>query len=401
MSPLDCVRASETGRVLLYSTQVGWGGGEEQARLIVRGLLARGYRVICAAPAGSALAQRLQQMDYTVAELPGRGRGLTAWLTLRKVLAWFSPQILFMNDPHAILHGCVASLGYPVLRVGARRTVFRLRSGWLYRQWLDALVCSSQASAEACRSAGIAEQRLAVVYDGVDMTRIAAANRDRGRVAIAEILRAGRARNRGEDGDPSLDCAAQSDPVTVRRIIVQVGKLTPAKGQQDLLAAFAELAKRFPDVSLIFLGDGELRGVLESRVKELGLTDRVFLPGFRRDVLDIVAAADAFAFPSRQEGLGGSLIEAMLLGVPVVASRSGGIPEVLQDDEAEAPLGLLVPPGDVPALREALGHLLGLSEEERNDMVRRARTSAERRFADASMTAQLVQQLDLWLAERQ
>ncbi len=376
-------------RVVLLSTQRSWGGGEEQARLIVRGLIAKGCDVLTAAPADSPLANLLQQLGFAVFPLPHRGRGPSAWLALRRAMRWFRPHVLFMNDPHAIIHGLLASLGLPVARVGARRTVFRLRSGWLYRQMLDCVVCSSLAAAEACRQAGIPPVRISLVYDGVDLGRIRQADPIRGQQALAELVR-----NRMAHQTPWRQSNQPENPgnkeCPANRWIVHVGKLTPAKGQDDLITAFAGLAEDFPDLALVLIGDGESRSHLETRVAALGLSDRVFLPGFRADALDLVAAADVFVFPSREEGLGGALIEALLLGVPVVASSAGGIPEVLNDSP---PLGLMVPPADPIALQNAVKEVLNLSEEQRGAMTRRAKAVAEMRFSEDQMVSRLAEVL--------
>jgi len=377
-------------RVLLLSTQRTWGGGEEQARLIVRGLTARACDVLTAAPADSALASLLRQLGFPVFSLPHRARGPSAWLALRRAMRWFRPHVLFMNDPHAVIHGLLASLGLPVARIGARRTVFRLRSGWLYRQMLDGVVCSSLAAAQACRQAGILSQRISIIYDGVDLGRIRQANPIRGRQVLTELARnCGGAPPSGSDqGDPESVHSGNGSPGT--RFIVHVGKLTPAKGQDDLITAFAGLAKDHSDVAVVLIGDGEWRSHLEARVATLGLSNRVFFPGFRTDALDIVAAADVFVFPSREEGLGGALIEALLLGVPVVASSAGGIPEVLNDNP---PLGLMVPPADPAALQGAIKEVLNLPEEQRGTMTRRAKAIATMRFSEDQMVSQLAELL--------
>jgi glycosyltransferase involved in cell wall biosynthesis len=362
-------------RVLLFSTQLGWGGGEEQTRLTVRGLCAASCDVLTVAPAGSAIADQLRRSGFPVCDVAGRGRGLTSWLTIRRLIRWFCPHVFFMNDPHAIIHGGLASVGLRTVRIGARRTVFPLRSGWLYRWLLDGIICSSQAAAEACREAKIPARRINVIYDGVDLQRIRSADATRGRKSLYQLMNngsaAGHDRNDGENGI---------------RFIVHVGKLTPAKGQEDLIAAFAGLAPSFPELVLVIVGDGELRPHLETRVSVLGLEKRVLFSGFRKDVLDLVAAADLFVFPSREEGLGGALIEALLLAVPVVASSAGGIPEILNGDP---PLGAVAPPANPDALRQAMQETLSLSQEQRTMATSRARRIAEERFSDQQLVRQL------------
>lgn len=137
--------------------------------------------------------------------------------------------------------------------------------------------------------------------------------------------------------------------------VLTVGRLLPVKGHDVLLRAFAEVRTRVPQARLVIVGDGTLRAELHVMVKELGLGEAVEFVG------DIDAAgvraqlgrSRVFALPSRSEGLPLALLEAMAAGVPAVASRVGGIPEVLLPGT-----GLMVPPEDHAALAEALAALL-------------------------------------------
>ena len=109
-----------------------------------------------------------------------------------------------------------------------------------------------------------------------------------------------------------------------------------------------------PDARFVILGEGELRDALTREIRELGLERHVLLPGFRPDVLSLLKTFDVFVMPSVTEGLGTSLLDAMACARPIVASRVGGIPEVVVDGET----GLLVPPKDPDSLAEAIVRLL-------------------------------------------
>jgi glycosyltransferase involved in cell wall biosynthesis len=109
------------------------------------------------------------------------------------------------------------------------------------------------------------------------------------------------------------------------RVVVTVARLDPQKGHADLLAA----VPRHPDVTFVWVGDGESRAALEARIAQGGLDVRLL--GHRRDVGMILDGADLFVLPSHMEGLSFALLEALAHGVPVVASDSGGTPEVVRD----------------------------------------------------------------------
>ncbi len=141
-------------------------------------------------------------------------------------------------------------------------------------------------------------------------------------------------------------------------LIGAVGRLSPEKGQIVLLRALPAIVAAFPEAACVFAGEGPSRAALEAEMRRLGIGDRVVLLGFRRDVPMVLAALDLFVQPSIYEGFGLSLLEAMAAGLPIVASRVGGIPEVIEDGHT----GLLVPPQDPAALAGAVVRLLGDQE---------------------------------------
>jgi len=132
-----------------------------------------------------------------------------------------------------------------------------------------------------------------------------------------------------------------------------MGRLTEQKGFADLLDALARLAVR-GDWRCVLAGDGPLRGALEAQRERLGLGDRCRFVGMRADVGDFFAALDGFVVPSIYEGMPYVVLEAMIVGLPLVATAVGGIPEVVEDGVT----GLLVPPRDPAALADAIARLL-------------------------------------------
>lgn len=131
-----------------------------------------------------------------------------------------------------------------------------------------------------------------------------------------------------------------------------VGRLHPQKGVDTLIRAMADL----PTAQLAIAGDGPDRAQLERLAERLGVADRIRFLGFvaHDDVPALMRRADVFVMPSRYEELGTAIIEAMACGLPVVASRVGGIPNLVADGDT----GLLTPPGDAPALAAALRRVL-------------------------------------------
>jgi glycosyltransferase involved in cell wall biosynthesis len=137
-----------------------------------------------------------------------------------------------------------------------------------------------------------------------------------------------------------------------RPLIVAVGRLKAPKDFPTLIRALSGL--RPDSFEAVIVGEGPDRPRLEEEIEALGLSGRVRLAGERRDVPELLAAADVFVLPSASEGLPVSVLEAMAAGLPVIASRVGGVPEQVSDGET----GLLVEPGDPNELTAALDRLI-------------------------------------------
>ncbi len=134
-----------------------------------------------------------------------------------------------------------------------------------------------------------------------------------------------------------------------------VSRLTEQKGHSTLLKAMSEVVRQFPTVQLVIIGDGELRQNLEQDTVKLGLEKQVHFLGYRQDAAAMMSGLDLFVLPSRWEGFGLVLLEAMAARLPIVATKVSAIPEIVRHGET----GLLVPVDDVDALSKAICTLLG------------------------------------------
>jgi len=141
-----------------------------------------------------------------------------------------------------------------------------------------------------------------------------------------------------------------------------VGRLAETKGQRILLEAFVRVYEKYPKSWLILAGKGRLESELRSLAVELNIHERVLFLGYRTDVPVVLRACDVFVLPSIAEGLPGALLEAMATGVPVIASRVGGVPEILNSPD----VGTMVSPSSVDELANAMERLYNVDEVERN-----------------------------------
>lgn len=133
------------------------------------------------------------------------------------------------------------------------------------------------------------------------------------------------------------------------RVLLAIGRLVEQKGLETAVAALPSIRERQPEARLLVLGEGPLRATLAEQAAALGVADALLLPGRAGDVAAWLRAADVLVHPSRWEGFGLVLLEAMLAALPVVATRVSAIPEIVADGET----GILVPPGDAQALADA------------------------------------------------
>jgi glycosyltransferase involved in cell wall biosynthesis len=234
------------------------------------------------------------------------------------------------------------------------RAATSLRNLWL--RDADAFVAMSRAIRDEMRSAGVPGERVVLLPHGVDTRRFRPAE-----AGEREALR----RRLGLRGGV---LAAWS------------GRLLRGKGLRTLVEAFAAISGECPDLGLVLVGSGEdqalsVEAEVRRRVAEAGLEPRVVFAGRVERVEDFLRAADLFVFPSHFEALGIALVEASSCGLPAVASRTGGILDVVEDGRS----GFLVPPGDAGSLGAAL-RSLARDASLRSAMGRAARTIAQDRF---------------------
>lgn len=327
-------------RVLHVDSAREWRGGQTQLLALARELPGSEVALPPDAPLRAALEGAgvpTHPVDFS-----GMWRGARA---LQRVVQRVRPDVVAAHTSHAHGHA-VRVEGAPV--VVHRRLDFAPRrlSRWKYARPCG-YVAVSTAVARVLEGAGVRRERIRVVHDGVD-----------------PLPRA--------DREASRRCLGVPESAT---LVVTAGALVPHKGHRFLVDALAEL----PGVQALLAGEGPLRGELEARVARLGLGERVRLVGQLADVSGLLAAADLFVHPSVEEGLGQVVIEAMHAGAPVVATRTGGLVDLVGDGT-----GWLAEPGSGASLAGAIRRALA-SPHERARRVERAAAVARSRLSVREM----------------
>lgn len=163
-------------------------------------------------------------------------------------------------------------------------------------------------------------------------------------------------------------------------VVGMIGRLETVKGPEFFVDMASHLSEKHPRTKFIITGEGSLRGELEERARRSGLSGSVIFTGWRDDIPEILSILDILVMPSLNEAVGMSIIEAQAEGVPVVATRVGGIPEVVRDKVT----GLLVAPSDSKALAEAVSALLS-DNDRRAEMALMGKSWVRGKFTASQM----------------
>lgn len=323
-----------TCKVLRVVPSLDLGGAEHGVKRVIERLdPTEVHTKVCClfrlGPLGGEL--RTAGVDVVSLDVRRHPYGLTAVRKLVSIIKQFRPDIVHTHLDAANVAGTLAARIANVPVIISNQHGAHPRRGWLIRLidhvcalWTDRIVAVSQAAAQLhSRQCWIPLEKYYIVHS----------------VVALEDFPFRSHRDSGDFLGPQK-----------RLIIGNVARLSRQKGHIYLLRALPKVIAEFPDLVLLFVGDGPLREQLTQSARDLGVEEHVRFLGFRRDVVDILQCLDVFCLPSLSEGCGTAPLEAMAVGVPIVATSVGGLPEMITPEET----GVLVPSADPEALAEAL-----------------------------------------------
>ncbi|MCC6302069.1 MAG: glycosyltransferase [Gammaproteobacteria bacterium] len=330
-------------------------GGAQQVLYLTKGLRDRGGDNLLVCPPGSAIARAAAERGLAVRELPLRGDADLGFASrLRRLLRRERPDLVHLHSRRGadLLGGIAARLaGTPC--VLSRRVDNPESAAWArikYRLY-DRVITISDGIRRVLLAEGVTPGRVVCVPSAVDAAPYAhACERD------------------WFETEFGLPPGA--------RVLGVIAQLIPRKGHRHLFAALPPLLERHPDLYVLCFGQGPLHDELDAAIAANGWRGRVRLTGFRADLARLLPCLYAVAHPAEMEGLGVSLLQTSAAGVPIVASRAGGIPEAVRDGVN----GLLVPPADADALARALERLLA-DPAQAIELGRRGRELVRRDFS--------------------
>jgi glycosyltransferase involved in cell wall biosynthesis len=355
-------------RILHINSARSIGGGERHLADLANALTQRGHEVYAAIPSRSPLREELYALPLqNIFTLRLRNAlDITSALELSRLVREHRIEIV-----HAHL-----ARDYPLAALATRRNrkaklvitrhvlfpLNKLHSVTLSH--VARVICVSQAVKRVLSAQKIFDaNKLNVIPNGIDFRRLDASLENFDREEFRKQMKI--------------------PPGSL--LIGSVGEIKKQKGHEDFLRAASLVALEREDAHFVITGadstsTGEHRASLERLIAELKLTDRVYLTGWLDDVAPLLAALDVYVSASHTESFGLAIVEAMALGIPVVATATEGAQEIINRDDA----GVLVPLGDVEAMAKALLRLLE-DANARKDIGTSARTTARTRFSLATM----------------
>lgn len=351
-------------RILFLNSARNWGGNEKWVAMSAQ-VLADRHDV--------RIAYRCPVVGKRMARIPEVQTVRWAFLasfdvaTLARLIGYVRQERIDVLIPTKrkdyVLAGLAAQITgvCNILRLGiVRRLHPWTLQRWVYGKWADGIIVNAPSIRDAVNDSGLIESgRIAVIPNGVDQAVVMAAINKR---------------------------AAPPFPFSV----VTLGKLTERKDVETIIRGLAELNSEIPEAGLVIIGDGPMRKQLEGLANELGVIDRVVFRGYKINPYPDLAAAHVFVSTSKNEGFPNTVIEALYLGVPVIATAAGGTWDWLTPDKD----GLQIPFADPLALAKALKTLHD-DNERRHRLTAHGQQTAYERFDLQRMGDHLDEFLDI------
>jgi glycosyltransferase involved in cell wall biosynthesis len=353
-------------RVLFTESSPNLGGQELQLLEQARGLAARSIEVVLMCPAESRISELAAQFGVPVSPVRFRNSVHPASvLRVMNLISEWRPDAILCHSGH---DADVCALAARLIRKRPRLVRMRtyqhgLPHAWTYNHLFDrTLVPSGEMRRRLLANRRVRAERIAVLRPGIPFADLDARS--------AQPL------------DPEVEKTLARFP---GRRITHAAMLRGEKGHLFMLEVLGRLRSRFPGLCYVIAGEGELEQTIRRKIAALGVEANVCFAGLVRNLPALYVRSELLVMPSLYEPIGMSQIEALGLGVPVVASGVGGIPETVEDRRT----GLLVAPGDVEAWTQALAWALGHREDMRT-MAAAGRADVRRRFELASVLDELV-----------
>lgn len=324
--------------ILLLNVNIGkewgWGGIESHSDILASELVKNGHRVVMGCWEEGSVAVQAGKLVLPSRRIRIRNSGdIVAIIKIIKTCLRDDIQVIIANGGREYWPAAIAAKisGTKIIFVRHQTDRIKWSTRWLINNYVERVIAVSGAVKNALIASGVSEEKIEIIHNSIALERFnpSLVNKDEVRQGL---------------GIGSNDI-----------VIGTVGKLNRGKGVYEILDALCSLVKEYPDLKLVYVGDGPERQGIEEEAQKLSVHDRVIFAGVRRDIEKMYSSMDIFVLPSTcDEAFGMVLIEAMAMGKPVIATTVGGIPEIIRDGVN----GILISPGDSSAIADAIANLI-------------------------------------------
>lgn len=318
-------------KVLHIDTEKGWRGGQQQAAYLFQEMIERKYETALLCQPGSALHKFC--INNKLPHFPLKMKGeydIIAGYNIAQICKIHQFNILHLHSAHAVSVGIWAKLFFKKLKlIAMRRVDFHISKNYLsYLKYsshlIDKIICISERIEQVLTEDGIPAEKLVVIHSGIDLKKF----------------------NKTMPVNLYKKYNIPQNNIIVGTIAALVGH----KDYPTFLYAAKQVIESNPNITFIALGSGKDERKIKNLAEELNLRERFIFAGFQENAGSFLKGFDIFVLSSKLEGLGTSILDAMALGIPVIATEAGGIPEIIKNGKN----GLLVPPQNPRDLAEAI-----------------------------------------------
>lgn len=339
-------------KILFIITKSNWGGAQRYVYDLASHLPLDRYEPVVAAGGEGILFQKIQSAGIRTIPIPSFerniriGKEFRSFLNLVQILRRENPAVVHLNSSKAGGIGAAAAWIYTFLPGTSKPLVVFTAHGWGFNEprpylaraairalsalagiFQDSVICINAADAKSARGI-IRKKKIALIPNGIG--------------AFTAMAR--------DDARRELSGACAREIAPDEFLTGTIAELTKNKGHEYLLDALAAVCARGVRARAIWIGEGELQDALEKRILARGLEKTIFLAGFLDDAKKYLSAFDVFVLPSLKEGTPYTILEAMHAGIPVIATRTGGTLDCIEDGKT----GILVSPADMRDLADAI-----------------------------------------------
>lgn len=335
---------NEPVKVLHIDTEYGWRGGQQQVAYLLEEMVKREFSTTLICQPDSKLEKFCLDSGLPCQPIKMLNEfDFFAGFRIAKICKKQNYQILHLHSSHSLAIGLWAKLFYWKLKlIAVRRVDFHIKKN-LFSQFkyktrlLDKIVCISDGIKNVLLEDNINKDKLVTIHSGISI---------------------GKFKKQVSSNELKSKLGIQKDHLVIGTVAAFAGH----KDYPNLLKAAELVISQHSNVTFCAVGDGPEKEKIYDLAGNLNLKNRFIFAGFQEDIGQFLNMFDIFVLASKREGLGTSILDAQANGLPIVACRTGGIPEAVFDNEN----GLLVPPRDEKALAEALAHLIENEKSRQN-----------------------------------